>query len=83
MLGYIMVKDMTPEAARHLQKFADFGVQIGVVPEKIDVTKSSSRSDDGSTMTAEHTLLRTSTSAARRRRTDAARRCGRTSPFAD
>ena len=39
MLGYIMVKDMTPKQRAELQKFADFGVQIGVVPEKIDVSK--------------------------------------------
>ncbi len=39
MLGYTMTKDMTPKQRDELQKFADFGVQIGVVPEKIDVTK--------------------------------------------
>lgn len=39
MLGYIMVKDMTPKQRSELQAFADFGVQIGVVPEKIDVSK--------------------------------------------
>jgi NitT/TauT family transport system substrate-binding protein len=37
MLGYTMVKDMTPKQLGYLQKFADFGQQIGVVPEKIDV----------------------------------------------
>ncbi len=39
MLGYTMVKDFTPEQLANLQKFADFGVEIGVVPEKIDVKK--------------------------------------------
>jgi NitT/TauT family transport system substrate-binding protein len=39
MLGYTMTKDMTPKQREDLQKFADFGVQIGVVPEKIDVSK--------------------------------------------
>jgi NitT/TauT family transport system substrate-binding protein len=39
MLGYIMVGDMTPKQLGDLQKFADFGNSIGVVPEKIDVTK--------------------------------------------
>jgi NitT/TauT family transport system substrate-binding protein len=39
MLGYIMVGDMTPKQLADLQKFADFGNSIGVVPEKLDVTK--------------------------------------------
>jgi NitT/TauT family transport system substrate-binding protein len=39
MLGYTMVKHMTPKQREELQTFADFGVQIGVVPEKIDVSK--------------------------------------------
>jgi len=39
MLGYTMTKDMTPKQREELQTFADFGVQIGVVPEKIDVSK--------------------------------------------
>jgi NitT/TauT family transport system substrate-binding protein len=39
MLGYIMVGDMTPKQLGELQKFADFGNSIGVVPEKLDVTK--------------------------------------------
>jgi NitT/TauT family transport system substrate-binding protein len=39
MLGYTMTKDMTPKQKDELQRFADFGTQIGVVPEKIDVTK--------------------------------------------
>jgi NitT/TauT family transport system substrate-binding protein len=39
MLGYTMTKDMTPQQREELQTFADFGVQIGVVPEKIDVSK--------------------------------------------
>jgi len=37
MLGYIMTKDMSPAQLEYLQKFADFGTEIGVVPEKIDV----------------------------------------------
>ncbi len=39
MLGYVMVKDMSPKQIDDLQKFADFGRDIGVVPEKIDVRK--------------------------------------------
>ncbi len=39
MLGYIMTKDMTPAQLGYLQTFADFGTEIGVVPEKIDVKK--------------------------------------------
>jgi NitT/TauT family transport system substrate-binding protein len=39
MLGYVMVGDMTPKQIGDLQKLADFGNSIGVVPEKIDVTK--------------------------------------------
>jgi NitT/TauT family transport system substrate-binding protein len=39
MLGYAMVGDMTPKQVADLQKFADFGNSIGVVPEKLDVTK--------------------------------------------
>jgi NitT/TauT family transport system substrate-binding protein len=39
MLGYIMVKDMSPAQLGYLQKFSDFGTEIGVVPEKIDVKK--------------------------------------------
>jgi NitT/TauT family transport system substrate-binding protein len=37
MLGYIMTKDMSPKQLGYLQSFADFGMKIGVVPEKIDV----------------------------------------------
>src|SRR5580692_10770832 len=40
MLGYVMAGDMTPKQVGDLQKLADFGVSIGVVPEKIDVTKA-------------------------------------------
>ena len=39
MLGYIMTKDMNPKQLDYLQKFADFGNEIGVVPEKVDVKK--------------------------------------------
>jgi NitT/TauT family transport system substrate-binding protein len=39
MLGYVMVGDMTPKQIADLQKFADFGNSIGVVPEKLDITK--------------------------------------------
>jgi NitT/TauT family transport system substrate-binding protein len=39
MLGYVMVGDMTPKQLADLQKFADFGHSIGVVPEKMDVSK--------------------------------------------
>jgi NitT/TauT family transport system substrate-binding protein len=39
MLGYTMTKDMTPKQIGELQKFVDFGTEIGVVPEKVDVTK--------------------------------------------
>jgi len=38
-LGYIMTKDMSPKQLGYLQTFADFGHEIGVVPEKIDVKK--------------------------------------------
>src|SRR4051812_3098181 len=39
MLGYVMAGDMSPKQIGDLQKLADFGNSIGVVPEKIDVTK--------------------------------------------
>jgi NitT/TauT family transport system substrate-binding protein len=39
MLGYIMTKDMSPKQLGYLQSFADFGTEIGVVPEKVDVKK--------------------------------------------
>ncbi|WP_441240746.1 ABC transporter substrate-binding protein [Tardiphaga sp. 768_D3_N2_1] len=39
MVGYTMTKDMSPNQLSDLQKLADFGVSIGVVPEKVDVTK--------------------------------------------
>ena len=39
MLGYVMAGDMTPKQISDLQKLADFGKSIGVVPEKLDVTK--------------------------------------------
>jgi NitT/TauT family transport system substrate-binding protein len=39
MLGYVMVKDMTPKQIDDLQTFADFGHDVGVVPEKVDVRK--------------------------------------------
>ncbi|AMN39155.1 ABC transporter substrate-binding protein [Rhodoplanes sp. Z2-YC6860] len=39
MLGYTMVKDMDAKQLDYLQKFTDFGTDIGVVPEKIDVKK--------------------------------------------
>ncbi|ARQ00518.1 ABC transporter substrate-binding protein [Pseudorhodoplanes sinuspersici] len=39
MLGYTMLKDFTPAQLGYLQKFSDFGTEIGVVPEKIDVKK--------------------------------------------
>ncbi len=35
MLGYTMVKDMTEKQRGELQKFADFGVQIGVLTKKV------------------------------------------------
>jgi NitT/TauT family transport system substrate-binding protein len=38
-LGYIMTKDMSPTQLGYLQTFADFGHDIGVVPEKVDVKK--------------------------------------------
>jgi NitT/TauT family transport system substrate-binding protein len=37
MLGYIMVKDMSAKQIDDLQKFADFGHDVGVVPERVDV----------------------------------------------
>jgi NitT/TauT family transport system substrate-binding protein len=39
MLGYIMTKDMNPKQLGDFQQFVDFGVSIGVVPEKADVKK--------------------------------------------
>jgi NitT/TauT family transport system substrate-binding protein len=39
MLGYVMAGDMKKEQLADLQTFADFGTSIGVVPEKVDVTK--------------------------------------------
>jgi NitT/TauT family transport system substrate-binding protein len=39
MIGYVMVGDMSPRQISDLQKLADFGNSIGVVPEKVDVTK--------------------------------------------
>lgn len=39
MLGYVMTSDMTAQQLSQLQAFADFGTSIGVVPEKVDVTK--------------------------------------------
>lgn len=39
MLGYIMTKDMSAKQLGYLQTFSDFGTEIGVVPEKIDVKK--------------------------------------------
>jgi NitT/TauT family transport system substrate-binding protein len=39
MLGYIMTKDMNPKQLGDFQQFVDFGVSIGVVPEKVDVKK--------------------------------------------
>jgi NitT/TauT family transport system substrate-binding protein len=38
MLGYVMAGDMTKDEIADLQKLADFGNAIGVVPEKLDVT---------------------------------------------
>jgi NitT/TauT family transport system substrate-binding protein len=39
MLGYTMVKDMNAKQLGYLQQFSDFGTDIGVVPEKVDVKK--------------------------------------------
>jgi NitT/TauT family transport system substrate-binding protein len=39
MLGYAMVADMSQQQLTDLQTFADFGTSIGVVPEKVEVTK--------------------------------------------
>jgi len=39
MLGYVMADEMTAKQIGDLQKLADFGNSIGVVPEKADVTK--------------------------------------------
>ena len=39
MLGYVMAGGMTPKQIGDLQKLADFGNSISVVPEKLDVTK--------------------------------------------
>jgi NitT/TauT family transport system substrate-binding protein len=37
MVGYIMAKDMSAKQLDELQRFADFGTEIGVVPEKVDI----------------------------------------------
>jgi NitT/TauT family transport system substrate-binding protein len=39
MLGYVMAGDMSAKQMSDLQKLADFGTSVGVVPEKIDITK--------------------------------------------
>ena len=39
MLGYVMAGDMSARQISDLQQLADFGNSIGVVPEKLDVTK--------------------------------------------
>jgi NitT/TauT family transport system substrate-binding protein len=39
MLGYVMAGDMSQKQLADFQAFADFGTSIGVVPEKVDVTK--------------------------------------------
>jgi NitT/TauT family transport system substrate-binding protein len=39
MVGYVMAGDLNPRQVGDLQKLADFGTSIGVVPEKLDVTK--------------------------------------------
>src|SRR5271169_3655369 len=39
MLGYVMAGDMSAKQIGDLQKLADFGNSIGVVPEKLEVTK--------------------------------------------
>src|SRR5258707_10525092 len=39
MLGYVMAGDMSAKQVGDLQKLADFGNSIGVVPEKLDVAK--------------------------------------------
>ncbi|MEW6644932.1 MAG: ABC transporter substrate-binding protein [Pseudomonadota bacterium] len=39
MLGYVMAGDMNAAQISDLQKLADFGNTIGVVPEKVDVSK--------------------------------------------
>src|SRR5207302_1655945 len=39
MLGYVMAGNMNKDQLADLQAFADFGNSIGVVPEKVDVTK--------------------------------------------
>jgi NitT/TauT family transport system substrate-binding protein len=39
MLGYVMAGDMSPKQIGDLQKLADFGTSIGIVPERVDVTQ--------------------------------------------
>ncbi|HZP79118.1 MAG TPA: ABC transporter substrate-binding protein [Pseudolabrys sp.] len=39
MIGYFMAKDLSSKQYQELQKFIDFGTEIGVVPEKIDTKK--------------------------------------------
>ncbi len=39
MLGYVMAGDMSAKQIGDLQKLADFGNSVGIVPEKLDVTQ--------------------------------------------
>ncbi len=39
MIKYYMVKELTPEDKALYQKFIDFSVQTGTLPQKVDVTK--------------------------------------------
>jgi NitT/TauT family transport system substrate-binding protein len=39
LLGYTMTRDMNPTQKKQLQQFADFGVAIGVVPKKIEISE--------------------------------------------
>ena len=39
MIRYYMVGDLTEKDKADFQKFIDFSVQTGTLPEKVDVTK--------------------------------------------
>ena len=39
LIKYVMVKDLTAKDKEDFQKFIDFSVKTGTLPEKVDVTK--------------------------------------------
>jgi NitT/TauT family transport system substrate-binding protein len=39
MIRYFMARDLTPKDRADYQKFIDFSVTVGTLPEKVDVSK--------------------------------------------